>query len=320
LALDVSKYKSPKRGISTKQKNVKPKKPEQGNLLLFESKLNDQKRLKIFGDLAVLISSGVDLKSVILLLQEEALSKAEESALSSIKAGIDKGKSLSDAMRDSNYFSEYEYHTIRIGEQTGKLAYVLEELAAYYQERTHLKRMVVRAMSYPLIVLFIAFAILYFMLQVVIPTFAEFFKQHDQELPDFTLTVISISKNLDTYLLIFFIGLAAILGIHQLSKHMSSYKNLTAKLLLSIPFVGKLIKEVYLARFTKSMGFLLEANVGLIESLDLVKNTIPFHPINASIDQIKADVIKGSPLNEAIAKHKIFGKRLVSLVKFGVSW
>ncbi len=288
-----------------------------GDIEILGAKLNDQKKLKLFSDLHILISSGIDLNSVVSLLKEESESKAEIKAFTAIDEQIKKGKSLSESMELSGLFSKYEYHTIKIGEQTGRLDVVLKELSDFYEERVRLKRMVIRALSYPAIVLFMAMAIFYFMLQVVIPIFSDFFAQHNKELPGFTQKVISISNNIDTYLLIILIVIVGAVGLHQMLKNVTAYRRTTSQIVLSIPFVGKLIKEIHLSRFCQSMGFLTESKVNVIESLELVSNTVEFYPIQSKIEQIKKDVIAGDTLHAAIAKHKIFGNRLPALVKFG---
>ena len=79
-------------------------------------------------------------------------------------------------MERSGKFSPYEYQSIRIGEETGRLKEVMEQLSAYFNSKVRLKRQLVSVFTYPSFVILITFGVLYFMLNNVVPMFEDVFK------------------------------------------------------------------------------------------------------------------------------------------------
>ena len=280
-------------------------------------RFSDKKKKKFYDDLSILVSSGIDLKSILELIEAEADKKYDKQLYSSIKKQIESGKSLSESMEHLKVFSDYECFSVKIGEKTGKLDKVLKDLAENFGQKLKLKQMVVRALTYPFIVLLIAFGIMYFMLQVVIPIFADFFKQNDKDLPDITKFIIKLSNNLDSYVLYFCIFLVGLFAIHFFLKENKNYKKTISGFLVRIPFIGRLIKEIQLARFTGMLAFLTKSQVGIIESLTLIQSTISFYPLKSTFYNVKDEIIKGNSLSNSLSNHKIYDKRLVSLIKFG---
>lgn len=250
-------------------------------------------------------------------MKDEASSAAEKNVYTQISDFVEIGNTLSKSMEKIQLFSKYEYYTIKIGEETGQLAVVLKELSDHFNEKIKIRRLISRALSYPLIVLMMAGSIFYFMLQVVIPIFSDFFSQHDKELPSFTQNVIKLSEYSDDVAIIFVIVILVLGLSYSMLKDNVKYRYIVNSIVIRIPFVGRMVKEVYLAQFCQSMSFLTRSNVGIIDALELVSNSITFYPLQAAITEVKADVISGHTLNEALLKHKIFGNRIPSLIKFG---
>jgi type IV pilus assembly protein PilC len=114
---------------------------------------------------------------------------------------------------DGNNFSEYEYYNIMIGEESGALAVALNELAAHYKTRLKQKRQLVSALSYPILVLVVAFAAVTFMLNVIVPMFAGVFQRFGGELPAITQTILNISNFLSAHILAILIILGLIVAV-----------------------------------------------------------------------------------------------------------
>ena len=98
-------------------------------------KLSDKKKCNFYNVLHILLSSGIDLRSTLELMCEEINSKVEKEIYSEIKKSVIEGVSLSEAIKMSNQFSNYECYSIKIGEETGGLCDILKELVIYYTEK-----------------------------------------------------------------------------------------------------------------------------------------------------------------------------------------
>ena len=112
------------------------------------------------------------------------------------------------AVKKQKPFSEYEYYALKIGEETGTLSQVTEQLGAYFARKNEQRRNLISVLTYPVIILSTAVLVVVFMLRFVVPMFQDIFKQQKVELPGITKLIISASDFLRDYgwlFLIFFI-------------------------------------------------------------------------------------------------------------------
>ncbi len=272
---------------------------------------------QFYSDLHVLVSSGLDLRSALEVLTEESESKTEHAVLLKVKAGIFSGRSFADVLNEVSGFSEYEVYSIRIGEETGSLSDVLGNLSDDFQQRIKLKRELITAFSYPIMVSLVAFGAVAFMLTFVVPLFKDLFDRMGQELPWLTRKVVSLSSAFVDYwwivAVLVIIGLAALI----LAQRNPRVKTRFQYLLLRIPWFGGVLKESKLARFSGSMAFLLESNVNLLRSLRLSADMTQFSPISEAVKEIEDGLVKGDSLKTLLGRHNMFDSRFVALIHVG---
>ncbi|WP_431244371.1 type II secretion system F family protein [Flavobacterium sp. P21] len=249
------------------------------------------------------------------ILSNQSANKFEKELILQIKEKVVEGKSIYESMRESGQFSAYEYYSIQIGEETRKLEEVLAELQKYFNRKIQMKRQIVSVMTYPTIVMLVTILVLYFMLNKVVPMFSSVFKQFGSESPKSTQIILKISSHSG---FIFSIVIGMIIGltaIHVLFKEKESYRAITTRLILKIPYFGNLILKIYISRFCQAMNLLITSKTTLINSLTLTSKMIGFYPIEIAIYQIKEDITRGASLNESLKKHSVFENKLVSMVE-----
>lgn len=285
---------------------------------LFGSKtLSDSDKETFYSDLHVLVSSGLDLRSALELMVEEGGNEKTRNVLASVKKGVFAGRPLSSVLMDSEGFSEYEVHTLKIGEETGSLAVVLADLAKDYSDRIRLKRELISAFSYPVMVTVIAFGAVTFMLVFVVPIFTDFFSRMGRELPWLTRQVIGFSDALvANWWLVFLAIVGAVLPI-VIWREKDWFKDYRDRLLLRIPILGDILKASKLARFTGSMAFMLGTNVNLLRSMNLAADITEFSPIIKAVGQIEKGLIRGESITDLMRSSPIFDPRFVAMVKVG---
>ncbi len=287
------------------------------DIQLFGSKFGDKKKERFYMDLRTLLMAGVDLKSALEIIIEEQSKEQEKAIYKQIYEDVLKGKSLSEGLSKTGKFSDYEYFSIEIGEESNRLNEVLFELMNYYADQAALKRQITAVMSYPLFVFGITLALVYFMMTSVVPMFADVFKQFGSELPSLTLKVIYLSENFPFFFLVFLISVGVIILFIRSQKEQVWFRNSTSKIFLRIPSIGSLIAVIYLARFTQAMHLLLAAKTPLVKSLELTQKMVKFYPIQVAIEQVKEDIRMGKTMHEGMSKFSIFPKRMLSLIKVG---
>tara|TARA_R110002072_G_scaffold303135_2_gene495219 strand:- start:4103 stop:5185 length:1083 start_codon:yes stop_codon:yes gene_type:complete len=281
----------------------------------FGKTFSDKAKEEFYGEFSSLLESGIDIQRILSILIEEQGNKKILLILDSILSDLISGSSLSDALKATTFFTAYEFQSIRIGEETGRLQVILKHLSEYFSNKVKLKRQLIGVFTYPTFVILITIGVLYFMLNSVVPMFEDVFKQFGQELPYLTQKIIGISKHFSTFLF-YFVLLIITLSIYGYTQRKQEwFRNITSIIVLRIPLFGPLMQKIYLARMCQSMSLLLNSQTPLVSALELVEEMIGFYPIEKSIQQIRSQIVKGESLHAGLANFSIFDKRLISLVK-----
>jgi len=317
MSVDINLIKQQKRNTSQKIVNSKKEMPFWKKDLSFGKALNDRYKEAFYSELVILLTSGLDFKSSLDILVNEEKKEKIKSILKGVSDKIIHGKSFSEAIKDNKEFSVYEYFSLRIGEESGKMQSVLEELAAYFGKKVKQRKQVISAISYPVMIFVTALGAVFFMLNFIVPLFADAFKRFNSDLPSLTKAVIYLSGIFRQQWFIIPCVIISIFVFYRLFRKKEWYRSTASKILLKTPIFGKLMQKIYLASFCQSMSLMTGAKTPLIQSLDLVSKMIKLYPMQKALLSIKEDLYHGIPLNEAMAKFKIFESRMVTLIKVG---
>lgn len=309
MKIDITEY-------SKKDKKIRVKKQDASSSLdlNFLYSFNDKKKEKLYKELKILLQSGVGLKKAIdiILLQTK---KKDRIVIETIQNEILKGKSLNFAMKKTGVFSTYEIYSVEIGEETKNLEHIFNELQLFFYRKIQIKRQIVTVSAYPAFVILITILVLVFMLRSVVPMFAKVFKQFGGELPSLTRKIIYISDN-SSFIIGFVSAIIVIfIVIHLYFKKEDGYRGFTSNFTRKIPFFGKIINTIYLARYCQSMSLLLSSKKPLIDSLNLIEKMINYYPIESTISEITADIVRGKSLGNSMSKHTVYDTNLVSMIK-----
>jgi len=278
---------------------------------------SDKKRESFYHELAILLNAGVDIKTSFELILSEQKSPKDKALLERIMNSIINGSTFSNALANEKQFSMYEHVSIQIGEETGKLVIVLEQLATYYKDQITQKRQIVSSLTYPGIVLCTSFGAIFFMLNFVVPMFSDIFKRFGGKLPAITQFIINAADFMHRYGLILLGLVAFLIWLIYQQRQKLWFRIFASKLLLRVPFVGDLIRKIYLIRFCTSMTLLIGSKVPILRAIQLVKKMINYYPLEESLDQIEKDVLIGIPLHESLAKFDFYPKKMIYLIKVG---
>jgi type II secretory pathway component PulF len=291
-----------------------------GNLLkkeivFFGGGFNNKKKQSFYQELAVLLKAGITFKEGLTLIVESLKKKADQELIQTILNDVINGKPFSDALLLSKSFTEYEYYSIKIGEETGTTARVCQELAVFYEHKNEQKRIIIAALTYPTIVISTAVAVVVFMLSYVVPMFEGIFKQNKMELPMLTKVIVSLSGFVKTYGFYGFVLLLILIFVSSFFKDNQQYKKILHYLMLKTPILGPFISKVYLAQFTQAIALLTTAKVPLLNSIQMVKKMIRFVPLQEALEVVENSILKGNSLSTSLKENSLFDNRIISLVK-----
>lgn len=284
-------------------------------ITFFGNSFSNKKKEAFYIQLSVLLDAGLTLKDALVLSVEEQKKEADKKVLSAIVDELIEGKSFSESIHEQKEFSEYEYYSLRIGEETGTLQKISKELGDFFKRKNEQKRTITSALSYPIVVLFTAFLAIFFMLQFVVPMFADIFKQNKVELPWITKTILAASDNFKQY---YWVGILIILTIFTLTRVYKKklwYKKIMSIIGLKIPFVGEFVRKVRIAQFTQAITLLTSAKVPLLNGIQLTKKMVDYYPLQMALVNIEQDILKGKSLHESLKPHKVFDSKMISLIK-----
>lgn len=284
-------------------------------IVLFNNTFSNKIKEDFYIELSVLLNAGVSMKNALELLAKSQKKKQNKDVLNSILTDLIEGKSLSESIKPLKWFSSYEYHSLKIGEETGRITQISEQLGDFYARKNEQRRNLVNGLTYPVIILTTAILVVVFMLQFVVPMFQDIFKQQNVELPGVTLFVISLSSTVKEYgwlILVFIVGIFLSTKFLGQNPYFLRYKD---NLLSRIPYVGHFIKSIYLSQFTQAVALLTASKVPIVNSIKLVRQMINYQPLVKALEVVEKELLKGKSMSESLSEHKIFDSKMLALIK-----
>jgi len=281
----------------------------------FGSSLSSKIKEGFYIELSTLLGSGINLKQAIDIIAETQKKEKHQKLFAELSNKIVGGHSFYQTLKETKDFTPYEYQAINIGEQTGKLKEITRDLAEFFARKNELKRELISSLSYPIIVLSLAVAVVVFMLWAVVPMFVDIFKQNQVELPWLTKQIVALSNFVtENFWLLLIATAVVVLCVKWLSKTSWFYR-ISGGIILRIPVLGNYLKKIYLIQFTQAMTLLIGAKIPVTESLSLIKEMIRFYPLEKSVDSIQEDILKGEKISQSFAKHSLYDKKMIALLR-----
>ena len=284
-------------------------------ITLFNKPFGNKVKEDFYTELSVLLKAGVTLKDALDLLQGSQKKKTNKDVLNLVSQDIVSGMSLSEAIKNPKSFTDYEYYSLKIGEETGTLSEVTEQLGHFFSRKNEQRRNVISALTYPIIILSTAVLVVIFMLQFVVPMFQDIFKQQNVELPGITKFIINVSDFIQDYGWVLLLLLITPFVFRLLLNKKLWFKKFKDIFILRLPFIGEFVKTVYLSQFTQAVSLLTGSKVPVVNSIQLVKQMIDFYPLEQSLENVEVSLLKGNSLSGSLNEHSFFSDKMVAMVK-----
>ena len=287
----------------------------QKEIVFFGSKFNNKKKQIFYQELSILLNAGITIKEGLTLIIDSFKKSGEKVIFTEVLENVINGKQFSEALMGTGLFSDYEYYSLKIGEETGTTAKVCAELASFFNKKNEQRRIVIAALTYPSIVLSTAIFVVIFMLSYVVPMFEGIFKQNGMELPYITKLIIKSSNFLKSYGLFILLLCFILILAGRFLRNNRRYKTVLHSLLLKIPILGPFIKKIYLTQFSQAIALLTTAKVPMLSSIQLVKKMIEFVPLQNALSAVEKDILLGKSLSQSLKDNAMFDNRFISLIK-----
>lgn len=284
-------------------------------ITLFGSFFNAKKKESFYSELAILLKAGLQLREALELLSGNQKKEKLRLFFAQMVNELDSGLGFSEVLRKRKEFSEYEYYSVEIGEESGNLGTILQELATFYAQKNEQRRNLVSALTYPLIILCTAILVVVFMLRMVVPMFEDIFKQNGVELPTITQWIIGASNIIERYGLIILLGVFALVLLRRPLMRRESIRRKWDYLILKVPYLGNFLRLVYMAQFTQAVALLTTSKVPMLNSVQMAKKMLQFYPLQDALETMESKILKGTSLHQSLQGNKVFDHKMVSLVK-----
>ncbi len=288
------------------------------NVSFLQPKVTTKDVVVFTRQLSTMIDAGLPLIQALEALSAQQENKTFKKMLEDIKNEVESGSTFADALKKyPKNFDKLYCNMVAAGELGGILDEVLTRLSDYMEKAERLKRKVKSAMTYPVIVLAIAGLVLAVILIFVIPVFQKMFADFGQALPVPTQMVISMSDFLKSYFLVIFAGIILLVTIFRKYYATESGKKNIDKIMLKAPVFGMLLKKVAVAKFSRTLGTLINSGVPIIDALNIAARTSGNKIVEQAIYDVRASIAEGKTIAQPLLESGIFPNMVVQMISVG---
>ena len=270
-------------------------------------------------ELLALVRAGLPIVQSFDIMLERQKNQRFREILSEIREKITSGVALSDAFAAyGNLFPPIYSTSLRAGERSGDLEGVLKRFLRYQKMIAGLRRRVVGALIYPVILILLSTAMIFVMLTYVVPKFAEFFEGFGAELPWFTSLMINVATGLRSHIILFALSLG--IGIFLLNRWVkSSGRLIWDRFKLRIPLVGGVLHRFAIMQFTQSLGTLLQGGTPMVPAIEIASQSVTNQLVATKIEGIVQNVREGEPLWRSLDNTGVISDLAIEMIKVGES-
>lgn len=268
--------------------------------------------------LALLLECGTDIVTSLDLLQKQITDQTLQKVVGEIASDIRGGSSLSTALsRHPRAFSSMYHRAIAAGEQGGNLEVVLRQMADYMERGFNTQKRIKSALTYPIVVVFVAIGVILILVTRVFPTFVSFYSQLGAKLPTVTRVLIGIIGWLQHYGFYLLLGLVIAVGAIYLYSRTPAGKYRQDKTMLRLPVMGRIIRLSELSRCCRTMALLIRVGLPLPEVLAVTIHSTTNMIVDENLTGVQQELIRGEGLSRPMEKRDLFLPLMTQMVRVG---
>lgn len=297
---------------------VKPKPKDLLEGTFLEGGVRDRDMVVFSRQFATMINAGVPILQSLQILSEQTENPKLRRRLYSIRADIEGGSSLFDALKKyPDIFDSLYTNMVNAGEAGGILDQVLLRLADYIEKAAKLKAKIKGAMIYPGVVVTVAIAVIAVILIFVIPTFKTMFESMGGSLPAPTAFVINLSNFvINNFLYLLGGAVAAFIGF-KLFYRWEKGQILVDRWVLFLPVFGPLLRKAAVAKFSRTLSTMVSSGVPILNALDIVSKTSGNKTVELGVLDARRAIAEGQTLAEPLEETGVFPPMVIHMISIG---
>lgn len=282
------------------------------------NRVKAKERIIFTRQLSTLIAAGLPLVQSLRTVRDQVGSKPLQAIIDTVIANVEGGSTLSNAFSaHPKVFNQVYVSLIAAGESSGTLDETLERLANQQEKDAAIASKIRSAMIYPIIVLAVVVGVLVFMLTTVLPQVGSLYKDLNKQLPYLTQVLLAISNFAVHFWWLVLLALGG--GIYAIRNYVKSTtgRHEFDSFKMRVPVFGMLLMKVYMARYSRTLGTLVQSGLPLLEALDITKEAVNNVIVAESIDNSIKQVRGGKALSATIEGDKHFLPLVPQMIKIG---
>ncbi len=286
----------------------------------FRGGISNNELALITRQIATLASSGTPIEEALGAVAKQSEKQRIKSLILSVRSRVLEGKTLASALGEyPKVFPEIFQATVAAGEQSGHLESVLERLADYTEDKQSTKQIISKACYYPIGLVFIAIAIVSFLLAYVVPKVVQVFDSMGQELPLLTRIMISLSEFIQNWgLAVLIAGVVLFIAWRRLLQN-ESVKMKVHAFMLKIPLISRLIRGSNASQFARTLSILAASGVPVLDALGIASQVLTNRPMRHAVKQAATKVREGGGLSRSLERTGFFPPMMLHLINSGES-
>ncbi len=314
-------------GTKGKGKKSKKKNKKKGPITINIGGVSQKHLTDFTRQLSTLQDAGLPILRSLSILEQQQKPGLFKNILMNAHDDVSGGATLSDAMAaNPKAFDRLYTKMIAAGEVGGVLDLILQRLADFMEKSAKLKRKLVGAMIYPVVVIFIAVLLVTAVMYFVIPKFEATFADFDVDLPYLTTVLIKMSKWIagtsseDQTIpgaipvilspIVFFLAF-------KLMRKIPAGQKIQDIISLRLPVFGNLIRKTSIAKFTRTLGTLIHAGVPILDAILITRDTSANVVYRNALNAVHDSVRNGESLGEPLRKAKVCDSLVVNMIEVG---
>lgn len=268
--------------------------------------------------ISTLLTAGMPLLRVVSDILDQTEHPHFKLIVGDIKSRLEEGQSFSNALaRHSGVFSDMFINMVRVGENLGSLDKVMGRLADIEEKRNILKSKIQSALFYPVFMIVFCICVITFLMVKIVPSLTSMFSEMGRELPLPTRIITAVSSFLAGYWWLLF--LIILCGVYFIHRYISTPKGREKlhSILLDIPLVSGLYRKQIVLKFTQNLGILLNSDVDIVRSFEIVKKIVGNVIIEKKIESAATRIREGAPVSKSLAKADFLPKIVIAMMAAG---
>jgi type IV pilus assembly protein PilC len=267
---------------------------------------------------STLQDAGLPVLRSLRILERQMKPSTLKNSLIDVVDDVESGMTLSESMaKHPRCFDRLYVNMVKAGEAGGALEIILQRLAEFKEKALSLKRKIIGAMVYPVVVILIAVLILSFIMIFIIPKFKKMFDEFGLQLPQMTKMLIDVSMWMKDY---WYVIPLFPLGFYLLIKLIRLFKfgNYALDMItLWIPIVGRLVEKTIVARTMRTLGTLISSGVPILEALSIVKETANNAVFERMFQRVLESIREGETIADPLRESRLVDDMVTNMIEVG---